>query len=110
MVILPAVAPSMTRPTRTHQTFGANAVIIQPIAEPMTLARRIFLRQNLSDKRPRYGAETKLKNAYVAPITPTIMCEIPNRSINDGRIGKIMVSPTRSRAIVRKIARFGAVR
>lgn len=43
------------------------------MAEPTTLARRIFLRQNLSERRPRYGAETKLKNAYVAPITPTIM-------------------------------------
>jgi hypothetical protein len=73
IVILPAVAPSIIRPTKTHQTFGANAVIIQPMAEPTTLARRIFLRQNLSERRPRYGAETKLKKAYVAPITPTIM-------------------------------------
>jgi len=63
----------MIRPINTHQILGAKAVIIQPTAEPTTLARSIFLRQNLSERRPRYGAETKLKKAYVAPITPTIM-------------------------------------
>ncbi len=108
-MIFQAVIPSINRPAITHQILGAKAVIIQPIAEPTTLQKSIFFLQNLSESLPRYGAEIKLQSAYTAPTTPTIIVETQNRSINDGRMGKIIVRPMRSSAIVRKIARFGFV-